>query len=220
MADATIITTIPVVADFAITGTRTKSWQLLLETVDRGIYGYGYGTNFVNAADIESPTPELDYFNIFGLVGNLTGYGIAETIGGSIFDYSYGWGYEFAPAVFSDGIDIVYIQATVKENDVLQSGVKVVFKASKNVTLSSNFAITDSNGIATISVSIDKSSTLDSYAMPDNGFFTIEAEIYDVPENENEFTIQLTGTSWFYDTAVQEYSIYSYAVHTADYAFS
>lgn len=133
---------------------RTEEWELDMEVIESGFYGYGYGTQFY---DLDAETPGLDYFHVLGIKGGASGYGIDGTQGGTISSYTFGWGYEFTSAVISDNTDELSVKVTVRENGVVQPNVKVIFRGSPGVSLNQNVGYTDSNGEIIVTATMDNS---------------------------------------------------------------
>lgn len=134
----------------------TDRWQITLTPIEKGFYGYGYGSSS-SFVDPENPG-SYEYFDVLGISGSTSGYGIENTItgpvGGSLFS---GWGYELANSVVADGDDSIQIKATVTKNGIAQSGIRVIFQASPGVSFMHNSMITDSNGDAFADVRVDYS---------------------------------------------------------------
>ena len=122
---------------------RSEKWLITMDSIENGFYGYGYGPEaFFQTPLTESPN-SLDYFHVLGLDGQQYGYGIDGTQGDGFDSYSYGWGYEFANAVVSDGEDSIVISALVTEDGTPVEGKEVVFQPSQGVSLSVNTCVTD-----------------------------------------------------------------------------
>lgn len=135
---------------------RSYSWDISMNPTVRGFYGYGYGISFY---DLES-VGALDYFHVIGVTGTSTGYGISSTKGDTIDEFNFGWGYEFAPAIISDNNDSLTVVATVTENGIPISNIRVIFIGSVGTTLSVNAGFTDENGQIETVVTIDNTKEL------------------------------------------------------------
>jgi len=134
---------------------RSEKWLITIDSLERGFYGYGYGTE--DHFQIPSVDNSLDYFHVLGLNGQSYGYGIDGTQGNDVGSYVYGWGYEFANAIVSDGEDSITVRALVTENGVPIQGKEVVFQPSQGVSLSVNTCVTDENGYAYTEATMDDS---------------------------------------------------------------
>jgi len=112
------------------------------------IYGYGYG-------DFNAVYPVLSYFDVFSIDGYEEGYGTEDIEG-----YAYGWGYERTSHISGGNIEQIMVTATVTDFGVTPndpSGIPVLFTGSPGVTFSKNLEYTDSNGQASVYVSVDVS---------------------------------------------------------------
>ena len=155
---------------------RSEKWLITMDSIENGFYGYGYGPEaFFQTPLTESPN-SLDYFHVLGLDGQQYGYGIDGTQGDGFDSYSYGWGYEFANAVVSDGEDSIVISALVTEDGTPVEGKEVVFQPSQGVSLSVNTCVTDEYGYAyTIATMDDSLSYIKLLDSPQNTYRSLSS---------------------------------------------
>jgi hypothetical protein len=185
----------------------SSRWEIEVTPLSKGIYGYGYGhTPFQT---IHPPIPNgLDYFNVLGIDGLYQGYGIAGTEGTSCGSYTYGWGYEFGYAIAANTPgDEIIVRALVTENNIPQSGIKVIFLGSPGAILGENVAYTDSEGYAYTTISflsaLNTDFEGDSSDMPSKGYLTVKAIVDEKPgEEEGMATVTLSSEQLFYDSVV------------------
>jgi hypothetical protein len=145
-------------------------------------YGYGYG-------DFDGSYPT--YFDVFSISGNEVGYGIEDHLSG----YDYGWGYEETISVSGGNDDPILVTATVTDNGAVPdepSNIPVLFTGSPGIYFNKNIVYTDSNGQASVYVTVDSSvlRNMDSFGAdsddgerpryleyPSLGYMKIEATI-------------------------------------------
>lgn len=203
---------------------RTQSWDIVLDMVPIGVYGYGYGNTLKYVNPQFATAGDIDYFNVFGISGEKTGYGIAGTDTNIFIDpplntMEYGWGYEFSSVYLSGSSHTATVRALVTENNIPQEGIRVIFLGSPNISLNPNAAITDSNGYAYTTVAMDMSGernmSTDGFSFKEisvPGFMTIRAEIDKLPENTVDKTnVIIESTQIFSEDALIQLSFSSYA---------
>ena len=183
---------------------RSESWRIDIEPINRMMYGYGYGNSFRSIYNIFSDE-SIDYFNVIGLIGDNYGYGLEESKVDSDLpqflkdlDYSYSFGYEYAPAFLSGKIDSLKIKATVFENDLRQPNVRIIFKGSPHICITPDATTTDYKGEAFATVSIDDDVSQSTTRLPgtqvlsnipSGGFLSIFAEIDKHPRESEGISI-------------------------------
>ena len=124
------------------------------------------------------------------------------------YSFSTGWGYEYAPAVVANNEQSVLVTASVFENDVPKSGIRVIFIGSPGVRLENNTITTNVDGIATVLAYVDPeelhSNMFVGYGdghivnLQPSGIVTIKAIIDESPLEDNEsFRIAAKGNQLF-----------------------
>lgn len=212
---------------------RSEKWQIELTATPKAYFGYGYGVTS-GFQDPSATSIGLDYFNVLGISGLSYGYGVSGTettshpSGGL-----WGWGYEWANAVLANGTDSIDVCARVLENGIPQAYVKVTFLGSPDVTLDKNTAITDTNGYACISASLNPDVTydiinsagiggdLDNFIeIPISGIMMVKAMVEEKPElNNRMIEVETSLDQLFYEQAVSSTTFQSYGYQHYSYAF-
>lgn len=207
--------------------TSTDVWDIQLESVEKGFYGYGYGSNFYSLTD----NIGLDYFNILDIRGSLLGYGISGTECGAIDSYTYGWGFEFTDSIISDNSDQVMFRAVVTENGLPVSGINVVFLASPGVILDKYFGVSDANGYVYTLAKFNSDETfLNNFSfgygtvskteeIPESGLFNVRAMI-DAPRLEISNEISTSSGQSLYDEVVFTFSYRTYSYQHYCYSYN
>lgn len=186
------------------------------------IYGYGYG-NF----DISHPSSPMTYFDVLSIEGDVVGYGAEPH---SLTGYAYGWGYEITPNISGDNNESIEVTATVTDNGSIPddpSGIPVLFTGSPGITFSKNLAYTDSNGQASVSITMDSSvlRNIDFFGStnvdgerpvyvnyPPFGYMKVEATIPKcLVTNDWDLYINLDGSQSFGEDTYETLSIPSVA---------